>query len=71
MANTYLEDAIDRLSSVPVDVKRYMELVRDLDGRWAKGMTALKLAHDEYINKLRAKVRPSVCSEWARLIPPL
>jgi hypothetical protein len=57
MSNTFLEDAIDRLSMVPQDVKRCMELVRDLDTRWAKAMTTLKAAQDAYLDRVRKKVR--------------
>ena len=59
-----LEDAVERLSVVPQDIRRYMELLKDLDTQWVEKFTLLKREQQAYVTAVQRAVkvrgRPSV-----------
>ncbi len=53
---TLLEDTLERLNPVPLDIRRYMELIRDLDKQWTTKMSQLKKIQNDYISNVRRKL---------------
>jgi hypothetical protein len=51
-----LEDAVERLASLPQDVRRVLELVKDLDTRWTLSFAELKRQHSLYIDHVKKAV---------------
>jgi hypothetical protein len=51
-----LEDAVERLAPLPQDVRRVLELVKDLDTRWTLRFAELKRQHSLYIDHVKTAV---------------
>ena len=51
-----LEEYLDQLMVMPVEVKRYTTLMRDLDSGCERDLAELAAFQDDFVNKLREKV---------------
>lgn len=57
MNSSFLEDCLDRLITVPQDVRRCMELIKTLDTRWKNVMARLRAAQHEYVERVKKAVK--------------
>ena len=54
-----LEENLDRLSTLPQDVRRCMELIKELDRRWKDKLADLKAAQRRYLEQAKERVAVS------------
>lgn len=54
-ALNFLEENLERLSSLPQDVRRCMELIKELDKQWKTKLSDLKAAQRTYLEHVRQK----------------
>ena len=50
-----LEEAVEHLAGVPLDVRRFLDLIRELDRRWRERMGAVSRAQAAFLKKVRAR----------------
>ena len=55
-----LDEAVDRLGAVPQDIRRFMDLIKDLDTQWAAKMALLKREQAAYVERVRRAVKVRV-----------
>ena len=57
---TLLEEAVEGLSSLPVDIKRNFELMRELDEAFQDSLTELKQLQKAYLDRAKRKLKTLV-----------
>lgn len=58
-ALNFLEENLERLSTLPQDIRRCMELVKELDRQWKTKLSDLKAAQRAYLEHVRQKATVS------------
>ena len=53
----HLEDAIERIGNLPLDIRRQMELIRELDSQWNAVLRELKAHQNAYLENARRLVK--------------
>ena len=56
MAGISVEEMLDKISALPLETRRNMELLHTMDTRWMQRMTELRRAHDAYIKGVKSRV---------------